>query len=97
MPSKKKSVPKPVLPRSKKSVLRSKKSKSKSKAKPVKLVLKGNQHMTGTCMGSDCKRAQRVMVRVVYFKNPNGSIRAAGACDKCGTKMTKFTSRSIFN
>ena len=94
MPSKKKSAPKSVLPRSKKVARRSK--KSKSKAKQVKLVLKGNQPMTGTCMGRDCKRAQRVMVRVIYFKNPNGSIRAAGVCDKCKTRMNKFTSRGMY-
>jgi hypothetical protein len=73
-----------------------KKQSKKQSNKQVKLTLKGNEPMTGTCMGRECNKKKRVMVAMVFFKNPNGSVRVAGKCNRCGTNMNKFASKNLF-
>ena len=69
---------------------------SPKKKAPVKLTLKGPEtNITGMCMGQECK-TKRNMVTVLFYKNPNGSVRVAGKCNKCGTNMNTFVSGGLF-
>ena len=73
-----------------------KSSKSKSKAVPSKNIsLKNpNQPLIGYCVV--CK-AKGNMNNCSFFRNPNGSVRVAGICQKCGTKMNTFMGADKFN
>lgn len=87
------------MKRSNKSMKRSNKSrKSKSKAKAVpskNISLKNpNQPLVGYCVV--CK-AKGNMNNCSFFRNPNGSVRVAGICQKCGTKMNTFMGADKFN
>lgn len=75
---------------------KSKSRKSKSKAVPSKNISlrNPNQPLVGYCVV--CK-AKGNMNNCNFFRNPNGSVRVAGVCQKCGTKMNTFMGADKFN
>ena len=78
-----------------------KKSKSKSKSKSPKasnsnITLKDSSFIVvGYCV--KCKAKGQEMNNCKFFRNNNGSVRVAGVCQKCGTKMNTFMSGDKFN
>ena len=74
-----------------------KKSKSKSpKASKSNITLKDSSFIVvGYCV--KCKAKGQEMNNCKFFRNNNGSVRVAGVCQKCGTKMNTFMSGALFN
>ena len=76
-----------------------KKSKSKSKspkASKSNITLKDSSFIVvGYCV--KCKAKGQEMNNCKFFRNNNGSVRVAGVCQKCGTKMNTFMSGDKFN
>ena len=78
-------------------------SKKKKHLKPNKpnkhnkfIKLRDPSHsFTAMCLGK-CKRSIQTISDVKFYKNRNGSVRVAGICSKCGTKMNTFASGKLF-
>lgn len=54
-----------------------------------------NQPLVGYCVV--CKAKGQKMNNCQFFRNPNGSVRVAGVCQVCGTKMNTFMGADKFN
>lgn len=74
---------------------KSKKSKSKKSKSNSNISLKDSSFIVvGYCV--KCK-AKKEMENCNYFRNKNGSVRVAGLCKACDTKMNTFMSGDKFN
>ena len=80
----------------------SKTKKAHNKAHKVKTNTKGviklrdaSHKFTAMCLGQ-CKKSIQTISNVKFYKNNNGSVRVAGICSKCGTKMNTFASGKLF-
>ena len=86
----------------KKRLSKKKKHLNPHKSNKVKTNTKGgiklrdpSHSFTAMCLGK-CKRSIQTISDVKFYKNRNGSVRVAGICSKCGTKMNTFASGKLF-